>query len=86
MEISSELKEHNRMIRERFLDAQDKIRKKLAITSKKIKKGKKKGKEGSIVKDKNKSIIQKEKINMQDLISWENRSKKISVEKHSLLN
>ena len=77
LEISSELKEHNRMVRERFLDAQNKIQKNLAIASKKIKKGKKKGKE-VIVADKNKRI-QKGKINMEDLISWEKRQKEISV-------
>lgn len=78
MEISAELKEHNRMIRERFLDAQNKIQKNLAIVSKKIKKGKKKGKEGVIVTDKNQRIIQKGKIYMEDLISWEKRRKEIS--------
>ena len=78
LEISAELKEHTRMIRERFLDAQNKIQKNLEA-SKKIKKGKTKGKQAATVIAPKQRKIENGKINMEDLISWEKRRKETSV-------
>ena len=80
LEISSDIKEHNRIIRERFLAAQriPKNSENLEAASKKIRKGRKKGREIPVQIEKSKKIAEKKKFDIEDLISWEKRRKDLS--------